>query len=98
MLKHRDPALILPLFVTSQPDEALAEWRAWSQVLGVPLLLAEQNADDIERPRVEYAAGRRRRLSALKKRRPSILLRRGHGKITKATPVHRGEREIIARN
>ena len=104
MLKHRDPALILPLFVTSQPDEALAEWRAWSQVLGVPLLLAEQNADaqasnaqlgelHIERPRP-----RRRRRSALKKRRPSILLRRGHGKITKATPVHRGEREIIARN
>ena len=93
VLKHRDPALTLPLFVTSQPDEALAEWRAWSQVLGVPLLLAEQNADDIERPRP-----RRRRRSALKKRRPLILLRRGHGKITGATPVHRGEREIIARN
>jgi hypothetical protein len=104
VLKHHDPALTLPLFVTSQPDEALAEWRAWSQVLGVPLLLAEQNADarasnaqlgelHIERPRP-----RRRRRSALKKRRPSILLRRGHGKITKATPVHRGEREIIARN
>jgi hypothetical protein len=103
VLKHRDPALTLPLFVTLQPDEALAEWRAWSQVLGVPLLLAEQNADarvanaqlgelHIERPRP------RRRRSALKKRRPSILLRRGHGKITKATPVHRGEREIIARN
>jgi len=104
VLKHRDPALTLPLFVTSQPDEALAEWRAWSQVLGVPLLLAEQNADarasnaqlgelHIERPRP-----RRRRRSALKKRRPSILLRRGHGKITKETLVHRGEREIIARN
>jgi uncharacterized protein DUF6101 len=104
VLKHRDPALTLPLFVTSQPGEALAEWRAWSQVLGVPLLLAEQDADarapnaqlgelHIERPRP-----RRRRRSALKKRRPSILLRRGYGKITKATPVHRGEREIIARN
>jgi hypothetical protein len=34
----------------------------------------------------------------LKKRRPSILMRRGFGKITRATPVHRGEREIIARN
>ena len=30
VLKHHDPALTLPLFVTSQPDEALAEWRAWS--------------------------------------------------------------------
>jgi hypothetical protein len=108
VLKYCDPALILPLFVTSQSDEALAEWRAWSQVLGAPLLLAEQNADarasnaqlgelhiEFPRPRPRL---RRRRRSALKKRRPSILLRRGHGKITKATPVHRGEREIIARN
>ena len=104
VLKHRDPALTLPLFVTSQPDEALAEWRAWSQVLGVPLLLAEQSATSraanaqlgelhIERPRP-----RRRRRSALKARRPSILLRRGRGKVTRKTPVHRGEREIIARN
>jgi Family of unknown function (DUF6101) len=104
VLKHSDPALTLPLFVTSQPDEALAEWRAWGQVLGVPLLLAEQSATSqpptaqlsplhIERPRP-----RRRRRSALKNRRPSILLRRGSGKLTEATPVHRGEREIIARN
>ena len=89
VLKHRDPALTLPLFVTSQPGAALDEWRAWSQVLGVPLLLAEKDAGARAHPR-------RRRRSALKKRRPSILLRRGHGKITKATPVHRGEREIIA--
>ena len=104
VLKHKDPTLTLPLFVTSQPEEALAEWRAWSQVLGSPRLLAEQNAASlttnaqlgglhIERPRP-----RRRRRSALKARRPSILLRRGYGKITRATPVHRGEREIIARN
>jgi hypothetical protein len=104
VLKHRDPALTLPLFVTPQAEEALAEWRAWSQLLGLPLLLAEQDAVSrttnaqlgelyIERPRP-----RRRRRSALKGRRPSILLRRGHGKITNATPVHRGEREIIARN
>ena len=42
VLKHRDPTLTLPLFLTSRPDEALAEWRAWSQVLDVPLLLADQ--------------------------------------------------------
>ncbi|MFY9599527.1 MAG: DUF6101 family protein, partial [Pseudolabrys sp.] len=104
VLKHSDPALTLPLFVTSQPDEALAEWRAWSQLLGMPLLLAEQSTGSqaanaqlgdlhIERPRP-----RRRRRSALKHRRPSILLRRGSGTIGKTTPIHRGEREIIARN
>src|SRR4249920_3150977 len=104
VLKHSDPALTLPLFVTSQPDEALAEWRAWSQLLGMPLLLAEQSTGShaanaqlgdlhIERPRP-----RRRRRSALKHRRPSILLRRGSGTIGKTTRIHRGEREIIARN
>jgi Family of unknown function (DUF6101) len=104
VLKHIDPALTLPLFVTSQPDEALAEWRAWSEVLGVPLLLAEHGRvspapfAQLGRLHIERPRPRRRRRSALKSRRPSILLRRGFGKVTDATPVHRGEREIIARN
>ena len=102
VLEHSDPSLTLPLFLTPRPDEALAEWRAWSEVLGMPLLLAGPAASSanaqlgslhIERPRP-----RRRRRSILKKRRPSILMRRGSGKLTRATPVHRGEREIIARN
>ncbi|HZP71033.1 MAG TPA: DUF6101 family protein [Pseudolabrys sp.] len=102
VLEHRDPSLTFPLFLTSRPDEALAEWRAWSEVLDVPLLLAHPDTGRavaqlgplcVERPRP-----RRRRRSVLKKRRPSILMLRGVGKITGATPVHRGEREIIARN
>src|SRR5215813_10750500 len=44
MLKHNDPSLTLPLFTTSHAVEAVAQWRAWSQVLGVPLLLAEHGA------------------------------------------------------
>ena len=105
VLEHSDPSLTLPLYLTSQADEALAEWRAWSQLLGMPLLIAREHTHTanarlgqigslcIGRPRP-----RRRRRSTLKKRRPTILLRRGRGKITRATPVHRGEREIIARN
>jgi hypothetical protein len=102
VLKHNDPALTLPLFMTSHPDEAVAEWRAWSQVLDVPLLLAEQGTQlanaqlgelHVERPRL-----RRRRRSALKARRPAILLRRACGRVIRTAPVHRGEREIIARN
>lgn len=101
-LEHKDPSLALPLFFTPRPDEALAEWRAWSEVLRVPLLLADPGTGrasaklgqlQVERPRP-----RRRRRNMLKKRRPSILMQRGSGKITKTTPVHRGEREIIARN
>src|SRR5690348_12426856 len=33
VLEHSDPLLTLPLYLTSRLDEALAEWRAWSDVL-----------------------------------------------------------------
>jgi hypothetical protein len=100
VLEHSDPLLTLPLFLTSRADEALAEWRAWSEVLGVPLLLANSVAANVQlrHLRIERPRPRRRRRSTLRKRRPSILMRRSSGKITRATPVHRGEREIIARN
>jgi hypothetical protein len=42
MHKRSDPALTLPLFLTSQPHEALAEWGAWSEVLGTPRVLAKE--------------------------------------------------------
>jgi len=95
MLIHSDPALTLPLFLTSEPEEALDEWQAWSQVLDLPLLLPKKRHASIE---VKRPRPRRRRRSALKARRPTILFRRKPGKITDATPVHRDEREIIARN
>ena len=48
--------------------------------------------------RIARVRQRRRRHNAIKRRRPSMPLRRLTGRITAATPVHRGEREIIARN
>jgi len=48
--------------------------------------------------RIADVRPRRRRRSALKRRRASLPLRRATGKITEATPVYCGEREIIARN
>ena len=104
MLEHKDPGLTLPLFISSETDDAFAEWRSWANVLGLPLLVAAEDGT-LSEPfariggvRIERVQPRRRRHSALKRRRPSILLRRRPGKLTDATPVHRGEREIIARN
>jgi hypothetical protein len=48
--------------------------------------------------RIARVRPRRRRHSALKRRRPSMPLRRKAAKLTNKTQVHRGEREIIARN
>jgi len=103
VLAHEDPSLALPLAVSPESDDVLADWRSWGAVLGLPLLVEE--AGGWREPyrrlggvRVEPTRPRRRRRSALRKRRPSILMRRLAGKLTEAAPVHRGEREIIARN
>ena len=102
-LEHEDPSLALPLFASTETDEAFAEWRTWANVLGLPLLVED---DGILREPFERMGGvriaaprrRRRRHTAIKRRRPSMPLRRRAAKITDATPVHRAEREIIARN
>jgi len=103
VLEHKDPSLVLPLFVSAEADDAFAQWRAWGNVLGLPLLVEEDGA--LREPfarlgqlRIEGVRARRRRHNAIKRRRPTMPLRRKAGKLTEATPVHRGEREIIARN
>ena len=103
-LEHKDPSLALPLFTSGEADEAFAEWRAWGNVLGLPLLVAEDDGV-LREPyarmggvRIDDVRPRRRRRSALKRRRATMPLRRMTGRLNDATPVHRGEREIIARN
>lgn len=103
-LEHKDPSLALPLFVSAEAGEAFAEWRAWGNVLGLPLLVAEDDGV-LREPyarlggvRIDDVRPRRRRSSALRRRRPTMSLRRKAGRITEMTPVYRGEREIIARN
>lgn len=104
-LEHKDPGLALPLFVSYEADDALAEWRSWGAALGLPLLVHDDEKGGWREPfarlggvRVACVKPRRRRRSSLRKRRPSILMRRVRGYIGAATPVHRGECEIIARN
>jgi Family of unknown function (DUF6101) len=103
VLAHKDPGLALPLFLSREDDEAFVQWRSWGAVLGLPLLV--EDGDGWREPfarlgalRVAPVRPRRRRRSALKRRRPSILMRRARGELTAHTPVHRDEREIIARN
>jgi len=104
VLEHKDPGLALSLFVSTEADEAFAEWQSWSNVLGVPQLIDDDNGGyrepfaRIGGVRIARIKPRRRRHSALKRRRPTMPLRRKAGKVTAATPVYRGEHEIIARN
>ena len=104
VLEHGDPALSLPLFSSPETDDIVAEWQSWGRALGLPLLVADRDGS-LREPfarlgavRIEAPTWRRRRRSAMARRRPQRLLRRRPG-ATAATPfVHRGEREIIARN
>ena len=103
VLAHDDPGLVLPLAVTDEADEAFAEWHGWAEALGLPLLVADEVGFRKAHPLLgEIETGRprprRRRRSVLKARRPAILMRRMVGKVTDASPVHKGEREIIARD
>jgi hypothetical protein len=104
VLEHRDPALSLPLFAATESDEIVAEWRSWGRVLGLPLLVAEHDGT-LREPfgrigalAIEAPTWRRRRRNAIRSRRPCILLRRRASRRHGAPQVHRGEREIIARN
>ena len=104
MLEHRDNGLTVPLFVATEGDDAMAQWKSWSRVLGVPLLVADSDGAlrepfrRIGRLGIGNPAPRRRRRGAVKRRRPSILMRRKPGRPSATPNVYRGEREIIARN
>jgi len=104
VLEHTDQALSLPLFCSSEAGEIVTEWQCWSRVLGLPLLIAEEDGTLREpfprlgRLRIDPPTWRRRRRSAVARRRPLRLLWRRAAVLPAAPLVYRGEREIIARN
>jgi len=103
MLEHRDGGLSVPLFMASDGDDLVAEWKSWGRVLGLPLLVVE--GDGSLREPFQRIGGigvgapspRRRRRAAIKWRRPRFLMRRKTGRPTAEPTIHR-EREIIARS
>jgi len=104
VLEHRDPALSLPLYRADEGTEVVAEWHSWARVLGMPLLVAQADGalrepfERIGALRIASPIRRRRRRGAIKARRPAFFLRRKAGDARAQCALHRGEREIIARN
>lgn len=98
-LRHRDPALTIPLTVTRDMEAAAADWQGWSQRLGLPMLLVTTTGM-VERvgPAAGVSIGEpapRRRHAAMVERRPRFLVRRKMG-AGGEMPVLRGCREIIS--
>jgi Family of unknown function (DUF6101) len=89
VLVHRDPSLTIPLCVSNDRDEIAAACQMWSEIFALPQLPEDKACEP---------AARRRRRNAIRARRPKFLVRRRGGGPLDSTNVHRGEREIIARN
>ncbi len=103
LLDHADASLSIPLLDDASADDAAAIWKAWGRVLGLPLRRCDgdgvlRTVQAAQAVQIGEPAARRRRRNAIRKRRPSILLRRKPGRHVGLSVVHRGEREIIARD
>ena len=89
VLAHRDPALSIPLCVSSDRVEIDTAWQMWSAIFALPQLPEEKKREP---------AQRRRRHNAVRGRRPKFLVRRRAGGLLGDAGMYRGEREIIARD
>ena len=89
VLLHRDPSLTVPLCVSADREEIATAWQTWSDIFALPQLPEEAPCEPTPR---------RRRRNAIRERRPKFLVRRRSGDQSGAAAVHRGEREIIARD
>ena len=89
VLLHRDPSLTIPLCVSADAGEIATAWQIWSDILALPRLPDDQQREP---------APRRRRRNAIRARRPKFLVRRRTGHLLNPASIHRGEREIIARD
>jgi hypothetical protein len=103
VLEHSDAQLSVTLHRGADLGDIAWQWRCWARVLDLPLLVAENDGSLRELlPRLDgiqmgRTLSRRRCRSLLKARRGVQRLRRRTGSPA-GTKVHRGEREIIARN
>ncbi len=91
VLTHHDPSLSVPLLVSADADEIERSWSVWSDLFALPQIDEE---NDVARE----PAQRRRRHNAIRARRPKFLVRRRAGRVSQDAPIHRDEREIIARH
>jgi hypothetical protein len=104
VLEHRDADLSVPLSVTTDTENVVADWQLWGKVLCRKLLVADSDGT-LREPFATLGGvalglprARRPRRSALRQRRPKMYRRRVCSRKMDDMNIHRGEREIIARN
>jgi hypothetical protein len=101
-LVHGDPDLSVTLYQTSSKAEGVPEWRLWARFFGLPPLVEGVLANDSAPAGRGAAVGEApkvcRSVAVAATRWPRFLTRRKVGRAERMQIVHRGEREIIARN
>jgi hypothetical protein len=99
-LMHADPALSVPLAVSGDFEDLVADWRAWGSIFHLPLVLVEADgrAHIVENRlgAVTLRTTAPRRRSVLAGRRPRFLSRRRTGRADFEPVFHFDEREITA--
>jgi hypothetical protein len=98
-LMHADPALSVPLSVAEDPEAIAADWQAWGETFGLPLLLvdlagATRTIMATPGAAAPSPATARRAPAFLAGRRPRFLRRRKPG--MPGVPERIEGREIIA--
>jgi hypothetical protein len=79
------------LLVTADDLQLELAWQMWSELFALPQIEDESKTAGEPAPR-------RRRHNIIRHRRPKFLVRRKAGHDITSRAIHRGEREIIARN
>ena len=93
-LHHTDPGLSVPLLVAHDLADIAADWRMWSELYEIPMLMVE--ADGVARPLDAHdKAPAPRRRGRIQSRRPRFLVRRKTGAMGVRMKLE--GREIIAR-
>ena len=82
-LHHHDPKCTVPLLVASDLYDVAADWRGWSDLFGLPMLMVEADGtiQSLEETlgKIKAAAPAPRRRSPNRQRRPRFLARRKPG-------------------
>ena len=90
-LLHADPQLCVPLLIANDLDHVAGDWREWSRLLSLPMLMVEADGS-VSTLEVEPRSSDRRRRAS---RRPRFLMRRATGSALIAMRIEGVE--IIAR-
>jgi hypothetical protein len=100
-LTHSDPELCIPLFVGQDLEMIARDWQAWSELLGLPMQMVDEDGivrtlDESARNVIRDASHPRRHHAMFAERRPRFLARRRLGTLGVRMVVD--GQEIIARN